>query len=75
MPERPRRIEIGFSGGQVVSVRLSVDQLAALRQALGGEGWHEVATEDGDVVLDLGEVVFVRGEAGDHRVGFSSAER
>jgi hypothetical protein len=72
MADRPQRIEIGFAGGQVVAVRLTPDQLTSLRKALGKDGWHDLATEDGEVALDLGQVVFVRGEAGEHRVGFSS---
>jgi hypothetical protein len=66
------RVEIGFSGGQVVSLRISDEMLRDLRKALDkAEGWSDLETEDGAVALDLREVVFVRGAPGEHRIGFS----
>jgi hypothetical protein len=66
------RVEIGFSGGQVVAVRLSDEKLTDLRKALDkADGWSDVETEDGTVYLDLREVVFVRGAPGEHRIGFT----
>jgi hypothetical protein len=66
------RVEIGFSGGQVVSLRISDERLRDLRKALDkAEGWSDLETEDGAVALDLREVVFVRGAPGEHRIGFS----
>ena len=38
-----------------------------------GDGWNEVETADGVVALDLGQVVFVKLEPAEHRVGFSGA--
>ena len=71
---KPERIEIGFDGGQVIATRLDAKQLADLRKAVeAGEGWHDLTTEDGDVALDLSQVVFMRGAAGEHRIGFSSS--
>jgi hypothetical protein len=66
------RVEIGFSGGQVVAVRLSDDRVKDLRKALDkANGWFDLETEDGEVALDLREVVFVRGAPGEHRIGFT----
>jgi hypothetical protein len=66
------RVEIGFSGGQVVALRLSVDKATDLRKALDkADGWFDLETEDGEVALDLREVVFVRGAPGEHRIGFT----
>jgi hypothetical protein len=66
------RVEIGFSGGQVVAVRISDERLADLRKALDkADGWSDIETEDGTVALDLREVVFVRGAPGEHSIGFS----
>jgi hypothetical protein len=66
------RVEIGFSGGQVVAVRISDEKLKDLRKALDkAEGWSDLETEDGTVALDLREVVFVRGAPGEHRIGFT----
>jgi hypothetical protein len=66
------RVEIGFSGGQVVAVRLNDERVKDLRKALdGANGWFDLETEDGEVALDLREVVFVRGAPGEHRIGFT----
>lgn len=65
-----RRVSVGFQGGQVLALRVSDDQLQALYKSLGGDGWHELQTEDGPVRLDLAQVVYVRSEEDDQRVGF-----
>lgn len=65
-----RRVSVGFQGGQVLALRVSDEQLDALHKALGGDGWHELQTEDGPVRLDLAQVVYVRSEEDDQRVGF-----
>jgi hypothetical protein len=68
----PRRISVGFHGGQVLALRVSDDQLQALHEALGSVGWHELGAEDGPVRLDLGQIVYVRAEDEDSRVGFGA---
>lgn len=65
-----RRVSVGFQGGQVLALRVSDEQLDALYEALGASGWHELQTEDGPVRLDLAQVVYVRSEEDDARVGF-----
>lgn len=81
MPERAkadrakagqRRVGIGFQGGQVVSVRLDEVQLKELFLSLQAGGWHELECEDGPVRLDLGQVVYVRAEEEESRVGFGA---
>jgi hypothetical protein len=67
-----RRISIGFQAGQVLSLRVADDQLKALYKALQDGGWHEMASEDGPVRLYLGQVVYVRAEDEDSRVGFGA---
>ena len=72
-PARTRRAAVGFLGTQVLSLRLTDEQLTELRTALqnGGErGWHEVEAVDGAVLLDLKQVVYLRVESDEHRVGF-----
>jgi hypothetical protein len=64
------RVSVGFQGGQVLALRVTDDQLAALHRALGGKGWHELDTEEGPVRLDLTQVVYVRSETVDRGVGF-----
>ena len=66
-----RRAAVGFQGGQVLSLRVSDEGLKDLRTALNnGGGWREVEAADGAVVLDLSQVVYLRVESDEHRVGF-----
>ncbi len=66
------RISIGFQGGQVLALRVEDGQLKALNAALGGGGWHELDSDEGPVRLDLAQVVYVRSESDELRVGFSA---
>ena len=67
-----RRGAIGFQGGQVLSLRLPESELERLRDVLrdGRERWHEVEATDGAVLVDLGQVVYLRVDSDEHRVGF-----
>jgi hypothetical protein len=67
-----RRAAVGFLGGQVLSLRLADEQLDSLQRVLreGRERWHEVEAADGAVLVDLGQVVYLRVESDEHRVGF-----
>jgi hypothetical protein len=67
-----RHISIGFQGGQVLALRMDDAQLKSLYAALGEGGWHELDSEDGHVRLYLGQVVYVRADSDDQRVGFSA---
>ena len=69
---KPRRSSVGFQGGAVLSLRLSQEALDALREALraGRDRWHEVDAADGAVLLDLGQVAYLRTESDEQRVGF-----
>lgn len=68
-----QRISIGFQASAPVALRVSDDELKKLTGALGGRGWHEVTAEDGSLRLDLEQVLWVRTENEDHRVGFGIA--
>jgi hypothetical protein len=70
MASKARSVSVGFQGGQVLALRVSDEQLEVLYKQLGQVGWHELATEDGPVRLDLSQVVYVRAEVDDQRVGF-----
>jgi hypothetical protein len=72
--EDPQRVEIGFEGGQVISVRLTEDELKDLRKQLEKGGWHDVKTEDGVLSIYIGKVAFLRIDSGDQRVGFSLSD-
>jgi hypothetical protein len=73
MAEEHRRIDIGFQGGQVLSARLKQDAYDRLRKALedsSPERWHVLDTQDSQVALDLSQVVYIRLDTEDQRVGF-----
>jgi hypothetical protein len=64
-------VEIGFDGGQVIPARLDDDQVKTLRKALGtGDSPHEIETEEGTLLIDLGKVIFVRISSDQKTVGF-----
>ena len=72
-PPSARRAALGFTGGgQVLSLRLQDAALAELRKAIqdGEQRWYEVEATDGAVLVDLGQVAYLRVESGEHRVGF-----
>ena len=72
MADPNRKAAIGFAGGQVLALRLSESQLKELRGVLreGRERWHEVEAADGAVLVDVGQVVYLRVESDEHRIGF-----
>ncbi len=72
MAEQHRRIVIGFQHGASLPLRVPEEALSSLRTALrdGKDRWHEIEGPDGAVLLDLGQVAYVRVESGDQRVGF-----
>jgi hypothetical protein len=69
---RATRVDIGFSGGQVLSVRMQEASYQDLQKELskGSEGWHELRTEDSELTLHLAKVVYVRLDTERHKVGF-----
>ncbi len=70
---KPRRVDVGFAGGQVLSLRMASEPYEALRKSLEDDSsprWHMARTEDSDVTLDLTKVVYVRLDTEQHKVGF-----
>jgi hypothetical protein len=68
-----QRVEIGFEGGQTISVRLSDDELRELRKQVEKGGWYDVKAEEGVLAVYVGKVTYLRIDSGEHRVGFSLA--
>ena len=65
------RVSIGFSGGQVVEVRIDDGKLKDLRKALEkGDGWLDLEAEEGMVAIDLDQVVFIRSATTPQKIGF-----
>ena len=73
MAEPARRIDIGFKGGQVLPCRVNQEAWEGLRKALGdasSDRWHELETVDSQVSVDLAEVVYLRVDTEEQKVGF-----
>jgi hypothetical protein len=68
-----QRVTIGFAGTQVLAVRMEDGALDELLQALKGGDWHDLTVDEGTIRLNLGEVIYVRTDRDEHRVGFGSS--
>jgi hypothetical protein len=65
-------VEIGFTGGQVIGLRLESGKLKDLRKSLeAAEGWSDLETPTGVVSLDLSQIQFVRTDKPSGTVGFT----
>jgi hypothetical protein len=67
--------DIGFQGGQVLSLRTADEAYRKLVDALaepaaGAARWHTVELGDEQLQLDLSQVVYVRRETSTRAVGF-----
>lgn len=68
-----RRFDVGFQAGAQLSVRAEAGAYDAMVAALTDDSdnrWHTLDTDDSQIVIDLSQVVYVRRERGDQRVGF-----
>jgi hypothetical protein len=69
---KPRRVALGFHAGGALSLRLAEERLQELQQALsaGDSGFREIQAEDGAVLVNLSQVIYLRVESDEHRIGF-----
>jgi hypothetical protein len=73
MAEDVKRVDVGFQGGQVLAVRVTEGEYGGLHEALGNERsdrWYQLKTQDSEIAIDLSQVVYVRLDTEEHRVGF-----
>jgi hypothetical protein len=68
-----QRVTIGFTGTQVLGVRLEESDLNDLLKALASGDWYDLTVDDGTVRLNLSQVIYVRTNLDEHRVGFGVA--
>ena len=70
---RAERVSVGFSGGQVIDIKITDSKLKELRKALEqAEGWLDLEADEGTVTIDLRQVVFVRSTVTPQQIGFSA---
>lgn len=70
---RMARTDIGFQGGQVLTLRADDEaygKLIAALQDSQGERWHALESEEERIEIDLSQVVYVRRETEGQKVGF-----
>jgi hypothetical protein len=67
------RIEIGFDGGQSLSMLVSPESANELERGIGGEGSVTLDAEDAEFVVNLRRVVYLRRFRREARVGFGVA--
>ncbi len=68
-----KRLDIGFAGGSVLTLKTRKEAYDALVGSLADDGaarWHELEAEDSVVKLDLAQIVYVQRETEGERVGF-----
>jgi hypothetical protein len=72
MPDRPKRVALGFHAGGALALRLAPDKLTELQRLLtsGESGFREIEAEDGQVLVNLGQVIYLRVESDEQRIGF-----
>jgi hypothetical protein len=67
------RIEIGFDGGQSLSMLVSPESADDLERGIGGDGSVSLDAEDARYIVNLRRVVYVRKFRREARVGFGVA--
>ena len=75
MPDSPDsvRVEVAFTGGPTIAATVSPAGADALEHALAvrrAGGTHQLDTDDGRVIVVLGNVAYLKRFARDSRVGF-----
>ena len=71
MSEDLVRVEIGFDGGLIVSMKLSASQWAGLDEAIrSGSGTVETTSDEATYLIDVSKISYVRRESHVGRVGF-----
>jgi hypothetical protein len=63
-------VTLGFQGGGGLALRLTEKDAAALADALKGGEWYDVEDASGPVRINLSQVVYVRTEKDEQKVGF-----
>ncbi len=64
------RVDLGFQGGGALALKLNEKDRKALLDGLEKGDWIDVEDTDGTVRINLSQVVYVRIETEEQRVGF-----
>ncbi len=69
-PEAGERVVLGLKGGGTLQLTLSAGDRDKLFGSLDNGSWIDLDDEDGPVRVDCSQVVYVRSDNEEHRVGF-----
>jgi hypothetical protein len=72
MADEQVRIEIGFDGGQSLSMLVTNGSADELERAIAGEGAVTLEAEDGRYTLALRRIVYMKRHRREARVGFGT---
>lgn len=70
MSDSIKRVSIGFHASPPLSVKLSEKALKDLLKAVEKGEWFEADAEDAAITMNTAQVLFVRVEKDEQRVGF-----
>lgn len=66
------QISIGFHASPPLSLRVEDKELEKLEKAIGSDGWHELEAQDGRVRLNLAQLLWLRVDRDEQRIGFGA---
>jgi hypothetical protein len=68
------RLEIAFEGGQIIGATVTGTVSKAFEEAMAGDGpVFELETAEGNFLVSLGKVVYVKRISRETQIGFGSA--
>jgi hypothetical protein len=69
------KIQIAFEGGQIVAAHVSSAAADGLAKALAnGDAVFDLETEEGNYLVAVGKVVYVRRSSRETHIGFGASE-
>lgn len=64
------RIEIAFTGGQILGAMATEEAVDGLQRALADGGVYELEAEDGRYIVPVSAIVYVRRHSRETHIGF-----
>lgn len=65
-----QHVTLGLQLTAPLPVKIQQEDLDRLLEALPAAGWHDLPTEDGNIRLNLANVIYVKTDKDEQRIGF-----
>lgn len=65
-----QHVTLGLQLTAPLAVKIQQEELDRLLEALPAAGWHDLQTDDGSVRLNLANVIYVKTDKDEQRIGF-----